>query len=111
MSRGYITIRNGETGQPLAVYREGSRTEIAPGRGTVFSVPEGFCLSVTAEDARPNMTQRKLLRIWQAAAIMTAAALLLSLTACTGKVTRSDARAWSAYSRATGTIMQHQEGK
>lgn len=106
MSRNYITIRNGETGEPLTVYREGSRTEIAPGQGAILSIPEGFCLSVVAEDGRPRGTQRNLLRIWQAAAIMAAAALLLNLTACTGSMIRRDAHAWSAYSKGVGTIVQ-----
>lgn len=61
--------------------------------------------------ARAAGRQRKLLRLWQAAAFMAAAALLLSLIACTGKATRADARTWSAYAKATSQIMQNQEGK
>jgi len=108
MSRNFVAIRNADNGGPLAVYRETSRTELAPGQGALFSVPEGFFIAVSSEDGRShNKHMKARLLVWQAATFMFAAALILSLAACTGTKSRADARAWAAYSKATGKIMQN----
>ncbi len=104
-------ICNSKASAPLVIRQDSRSTTIPPDRTEIIELPDGYHLTISAGDSRLVARLRTRLGLWQSAAIMTFAALLFSLTGCTGTSARSNAPLWSDYARGTGQIIQTQEEK